>query len=191
MKSKKEIAILFFLIAVLAFYISSKKSDKTHYELPEVRGISKTEITKISIIKQGSEIVLNKEGGDWVVGDKKYPADSSLVDKIIDTISDLTVTALASESKNYVIYELDEKGSVQVELYQGNERARKITLGKNTPTHQQTFVMLDDDHRVYHSKGAIRQDLDRTAAATTWCTAGSDARSKSCSTATAGQSLPR
>ena len=61
-----------------------------------------------------------------------------------------------------MIYELDEKGSVQVELYQGNERARKITLGKSTPTQQQTFVMIDDDHRVYHSKGAIRRDLDRT-----------------------------
>ncbi len=162
MKSKKEIAILFFLIAVLAFYISSQKSDKTHYELPEVKEISKAEITKISIKKQDSEIVLIKDGVDWVIGDKKYPADSSLVDKIVDTISGLTLTALASESRNYAIYDLGEKGRVQVEAYKGDEPSRKITAGKNTPTNRQTFVMIDDDHRVYHSKGPIRKDFDLT-----------------------------
>jgi hypothetical protein len=162
MKPKKEIAILFFLIVVLGFYISSQNSDKTHYELPEVKEIAKDEITKISIRKKGSEIVLVQDGGNWLVSDEKYPADRSLVDKMINTISGLALTALASESKNYAIYELDEKGRVEVEAYMGDKPARKVTAGKNTPTQQQTFVMINDDHRVYHSKGPIRRDLDLT-----------------------------
>lgn len=162
MKSKKEIAILFFIISVLAFYISSQKDEKTHYELPDVSKIETNEIAKISIKKKGSEILLVKEGDKWLVSDKKYPADSSMVDKMIDAISGLTLTALASESKNYGIYELDEKGRVEVEAYKGDKLLRKITIGKNTPTYHQTFVMLDDDHRVYHSKGTIRREFDRT-----------------------------
>jgi hypothetical protein len=123
MKSKKEIAILFFLIVVLAFYISSQKSDKTHYELPEIKEIAKDEITKISIRKKDSEIILTQDGGIWLIGDKKYPADISVVDKIIDTISGLTLTALASESENYAIYELDEKGRIEVQVYVEDKRA--------------------------------------------------------------------
>ena len=49
MKGKKEIAILFFLIVVLVFYISSRKGEKTHYKLPEPGQMQKDEITKRSI----------------------------------------------------------------------------------------------------------------------------------------------
>jgi hypothetical protein len=81
---------------------------------------------------------------------------------MLNAVSGLTLTALASESKNYAMYELDEKGRVSVEAFSGDDLLRKINIGKNTPTHHQTFVMLDDDYRVYHSKGTIRRDFDRT-----------------------------
>ena len=112
MKGKKEVAILFFIIAVLAFYISSQKDEKTHYELPAVKEIEAADISKISIKKKDSEIVLVKENDQWRVSDKKYPADSQLVQNMLDAISGLTLTALASESKNYAMYELDDKSRV-------------------------------------------------------------------------------
>ncbi|HDY89929.1 MAG TPA: DUF4340 domain-containing protein [bacterium] len=162
MKGKNELAILIFLIAVLAFYISNQKDEKTHYELPDVKEIQTGDISKINIEKKGFAIVLVKEAGKWLIGDKKYPADKSMVENMLNAVSGLTLTALASESKNYAMYELDEKGRVSVEAFSGDDLLRKISIGKNTPTHHQTFVMLDDNHRVYHSKGTIRRDFDRT-----------------------------
>ncbi len=113
MKRKNEAAILIFLIAVLAFYISSQKDEKTHYELPEVKEIQTGDISKINIKKKDSGIVLVKEAGKWLVGDKKYPADNTMVEGMLNAVSGLTLTALASESKNYVIYELDERAGSQ------------------------------------------------------------------------------
>lgn len=162
MKGKKEIAILFFIIAVLAFYISSRKSEKTHYELPEVSQIQAHEISKINIKKKSLQTVLVREGDTWLIGDRKYPADSTMVDNMLKAISGLTLTALVSESENYAIYELDENGRVEVEVFKEERLVRKISIGKNTPTHHQTFVMLDDDPRVYHAKGTIRREFDRT-----------------------------
>ena len=107
MKGKKEFALLFFIIAVLAYYITSEKSDRTHYDLPEIDKINTEDISKITINRYGSEIVVVREGGVWFVGPEKYPADSSLVGNMLDGISGLNVTALASESENYSIYELD------------------------------------------------------------------------------------
>ena len=162
MKGKKELAILFFLITVLAFYISSQKDEKTHYELPDIKEIQAGDISKISIKKKDSEIVLVRESDKWLISDKKYPADNTLVENMLNAISGLTLTALASESKNYAMYELDDKNRVSVEAFKGDSLLRKINIGKNTPTHHQTFVMIDDNHRVYHSKGTIRREFDRT-----------------------------
>jgi hypothetical protein len=44
MKGKNELAILFFLIVVLAFYISNRKDEKTHYEMPDVKQIQTGDI---------------------------------------------------------------------------------------------------------------------------------------------------
>ncbi|HDH04196.1 MAG TPA: DUF4340 domain-containing protein [Nitrospirae bacterium] len=162
MKGKKEIAILFFVIAVLAFYISSRKSEKTHYELPGIQKIRTGDITKISLKKKGSEIELAKENDKWLINDRKYPADNAVIDSMLNAISGLTLTALASESGNYAIYDLDKEKRIEVEAYKGSDLLRKINVGKITPTYKQTFVMLDNDHRVYHAKGALRREFDRT-----------------------------
>ena len=161
-KGKKEIAILFFVIAVLVFYISSQKSEKTHYELPDIQKIRTGDITKISLKKKGSEIVLAKENDKWIINDRKYPADNAVIENMLNAISDLTLTALASESGNYAIYELDNENKIEVEAYKNSDLLRKINVGKITPTYKQTFVMLDNDPRVYHAKGDLRREFDRT-----------------------------
>jgi hypothetical protein len=119
MKIKKEYVVLFFVIAVLVYYISSKRSDRTHYELPEVRKIQKADISKISIRKKDSDVVLIREGDGWLVGPNRYLASDSGVEKIINGISGLKLTAMVSESKNYPLYELDEEHVIEVEAYRG------------------------------------------------------------------------
>ncbi len=162
MKSKKEIAILFFIIAVLVFYISSRKDEKTHYTLPEAPEIAADDITKITIKKKGSETVLVREGGRWLVGEKKYPADEKKVKDMLKRISDLTLTALASESKNYAVYELDEKNRIEVAAYKGDRLLRRLNIGKPAASYRFTFVMLDDDPRVFQAKGEIKSEFSRT-----------------------------
>lgn len=161
MKLKKEFAILFFIIAVLVFYIYSEKGDKTHYDLPDVEKIKTEDISKLNIRKQDSEIVLIRENDTWLVGPKKFPADSSIVDRMLEGISGLTLTALASESRNYSIYELDEKHRIDVDTYKGNELIRKVSIGKPAPSYRHTFILLDEDHRVFHANGNIKSDFDK------------------------------
>ncbi|NOZ69878.1 MAG: DUF4340 domain-containing protein, partial [Deferribacteres bacterium] len=148
MKSKKEIAILFFIIAVLVFYITSQKEEKTHYKLPEAPEIATDDITRITIKKKGSETVLVKEGDRWLVGEKRYPADEKKVKDMLKGISGLTLTALASESKNYAVYELDDKNRIEVSAYKGDRLLRRLNIGKPASSYRFTFVMLDDDPRV-------------------------------------------
>lgn len=161
MKGKKEIAILFFIIAVLVFYIYSEKDEKTHYDLPGIEQFDADVISKIHIRKKDMEIAIVKENDIWFVGDRKYPADSVLIDNMTGTITGLTLTALASESGNYAIYELGKEKRIEVEVYEGDKLLRKITIGKPATSFRHTFIMLDDDPRVYHAEGNIRSVFDK------------------------------
>ena len=162
MKGKKEIAILFFIMAVLVFYIKSEKTDKTSYELPDITKIETGDISSFTISNADSEIVLVKENNTWLVGPKKYPADPSTIDKMLTQISGISLTALASESKNYSLYELDNDKKIEVKAFKGDNVIRNISIGKPASSYKHTFVMIHDDHRVYHAEGNIRTDFSRS-----------------------------
>jgi len=162
MKGKKEIAILFFIMAVLVFYITSKKTDNTTYELPDITKIETGDISRLTISKIDSEIVLVKENNTWLVGSNKYPADPSTIDKMLTQISGISLTALASESKNYSLYELDNDKKIEVRAFKGDTIIRNISIGKPASSYKHTFVMIDNDHRVFHAEGNIRTDFSRS-----------------------------
>lgn len=161
MKGKKEFAILFFIIAVLAFYIFSEKGEKTHYSLPAVEKIVTGDISKVSVKKKDAEINLEKVDDKWRVGAENFPADNSQVEKMLEEITGLTLTVLASETGEYAIYELDEKNRIEVEVYKGDSRLRKVVIGKPASSYRHTFVMLDDDNRVFHAAGNFRAVFDK------------------------------
>jgi hypothetical protein len=162
MKIKKEYAILFFIIAVLLYYIFSEHGGRTHYKLPEVTKIRKADISKIDIRKKGSDVTLFRGGDGWLVGPDKYPASDSRVEKIIDGITGLKLTAMVSESKNYPLYELDKDHRIEVEAYSGDRSLLKVEIGKPASSYRHTFVLLDDDYHVYHANGNLRDEFNRT-----------------------------
>ena len=162
MKIKKEIAILFFIIVVLLFYIFSEKGEKTHYQLPDIETVNTEDISKISISSKDSDITLIKGDDGWFIAPQNYPADETMVNNLVRTISVLKLTALVSESKNYSIYELDKDNRIEVESYAGDKVLRKISIGKPASSYRHTFVMLGDDHRVYHAEGNMKNEFDKT-----------------------------
>jgi len=157
----KEIAILFFIISVLVFYIFSEKKEKLHYTLPEIGTLKKDDISKLILKKKDREVLLIKKNDRWYVGENRYPADKTKVNRMLETLSDLTLTALASESGNYTIYELDDEHRIEVSAYRGERLLRKVSIGKPAPSYRHTFVLIGDDKRVYHAKGNFRYEFDK------------------------------
>jgi hypothetical protein len=162
MKIKKEIAILFFIITVLLFYIYSEKGEKTHYQLPDIETVNTEDVSKISISSKDSNIILIKGGDGWLIAPQNYPADETAVNNLVRIIAELKLTALVSESKNYSIYELDKNNSIEVESYAGDKVLRKISIGKPASSYRHNFVMLGDDYRVYHAEGNMKNEFNKT-----------------------------
>ena len=100
MKLKKEYFILTAILVALILYLTLHRSNRTHYQLPELAAVPDKQISKIEITKPGRSIVLNKKDDAWSIEPKGYPADLTKVNGMLSVIGKLKLTALVSESKN-------------------------------------------------------------------------------------------
>jgi len=162
MKVKKEYLILTGVMAALILYLVLHRSDRTHYKLPDITRVSGKQISKLEIGKADKTLVLNKKDNTWYIDPKGYPADSDKVKNMIDIIEKLTLTALVSESKNYVRYDLTHDKKITVKAWNGKTLSREFDIGKAANTYQHTFVRLATDSNVYHARGDFRRKFNRT-----------------------------
>ena len=165
MKRKAETIVLVLIIAALTAYLVLKKTEKTHYSLPELPRIEKEDITRITIRKGGSELTLKRDGDRWRILPEDYPVDGAAMDRMLETIGGLRLTAMASASENYAVYGLQEGECVQVTAFKGEDLLLSIGIGKAAPSHRHTFVKLTDDSRVYHAEKNLRNSFDKEASA--------------------------
>lgn len=165
MKVRREIIVLVLIIAALSLYIFFQKRGKRHYVLPELKKIEAKDMAKMTISKPGETTALERADGRWLILPDKYPADANLVKEMADAIGSPKLTALASLSKNYPIYELDEDHRIVVEITGTGGTMRKMEIGKTAPSYRHTFVKIDDDYRIYHATGNLKSTFDRSSPA--------------------------
>ncbi|MDY6793535.1 MAG: DUF4340 domain-containing protein [Thermodesulfobacteriota bacterium] len=162
MKIKKEYIILAVIIAALLVYLSQRRTDRTLYQLADVPQISHSAITKIEITKNNTAIALVKQGDQWSIGPKKYPANGIKVNDMLDLMSKLTLTALVSESKSYNRYDLDEVNKITVKAFDKDKVKLEFDIGKAAASFRHTFVKIAGDERVFHARGSFRGKFDQT-----------------------------
>ncbi|MEA1969389.1 MAG: DUF4340 domain-containing protein, partial [Thermodesulfobacteriota bacterium] len=159
---KKEYLILAAVIALLSGYLVLHKENGNNYALPELSKIEISDITGIDIKQKEKSFLLKKDDNLWFLGDKKYPADSNKVDKMVDIVKELSVTALVSEQGSLKRYELDPENRIKVKVLSGSETIREFEIGKTAPTYNHTFIRIKGDKKVYHAKKSFRSDFDLT-----------------------------
>ena len=162
MKIKKEYFILAGVMVALILYLVLHRSNRTHYKLPDITKVSGKKISKLEVGKADKTLVLNKKDNTWYIDPKGYPADSDKVKNMLDVIEKLTLTALVSESKNYVRYDLTGDKKITVKAWHGKTLSREFDIGKAANTYQHTFVRLATDSNVYHARGDFRRKFDQT-----------------------------
>jgi hypothetical protein len=162
MKIKKEYLILILIIAALSAYLLMRSTDRTHYELPELSGLNKNEIDKIEITQDDKSIVLKKMDNRWHLEPAGYLADENKVNAMLNVLENLTLTALVSEAKDYVRYDLQAEKRIAVRAWRGDLLQRSFDIGKAASSLRHTFVRLDGDSRVFHAADNFRSKFDFT-----------------------------
>jgi hypothetical protein len=163
MKNTKEYMILAVVILALAGYLFVKKSDRLHYTLPATPAIAKDGIVRLELFKGGRKTILTKKDGAWFISPENYPADVGKMDRITDAIAHLTLDTLASESGDYLRYDLTEDKKITVQVFGDKSTGTLFSfdIGKRAATNRHTFVMIEGDKRVFQAQGNFRNDFEQ------------------------------
>jgi hypothetical protein len=161
MKSmKKETLILGVVIIALLGYLLLRKTNRVHYDIPTLDTVKVEDIDKIEIKKADKTIVLMKKEDNWVIEPNGYPTDKTKIDNITKNVAGLTLTDLASRSKNYTRYDLLKDKSIAVKAFQKDKVLRDYEIGKVASTYGHTFVKIKDDENVYYARESFRNHFD-------------------------------
>ena len=144
------------VIVVLSLYLIFNQGDRTLYELPDLKPILSSKISRMTLDSSEGSIVFTRKAGGWVINEEAYPGDETNIKRVIDIVTNLRLTTLISESKNYGRYDLDPEHAITVKAWEGDKLVREFDVGKAASGHRQTFVRLADDYRVYHAGEGFR-----------------------------------
>ena len=162
---KKEYIILIILIIGLSAYIGLKKDDQVHYELPTIPQVDTTRIDRMEISKTGRLVILDRGEKGWTVTDEKFPANPDEIKQILDTLKQIKLSALVSETKDLARYELNDTHAVKVKTLADKKVLSSVVIGKTAPSHNHTFIYLNDkDRTVYQANGNFKNQFDKAAA---------------------------
>lgn len=164
MKTRKLVLIIadVLLLAVCIIQLALSARDTTKYfnlkDKPDT----------LEFITPMEKFSLYKDGEDWFVGDKKYPASLSMVDSYIDAISNIRAldkVGNISSGNNAEKYELTDGKTITVTAKLGDKVLRTITIGKTAVSSSQCYATIDGGKDIYLVSGGINDTLDTSVAA--------------------------
>jgi hypothetical protein len=163
MKVKKEYAILAAAIATLALYLVLRPDGHHQNRLPQPPTVDSAAIDRLVITKSdNTSLELYADDNQWHIGPQGYRSDAAKAKNMVKTISELTLTAMVSESGSYERYGLTPSEKTRVQAFGKGALLRAFDIGRPAPTQQHTFVLVQGDATVYHARGQIGRTFDHT-----------------------------
>ncbi len=156
--------VIFFAVDPFGLFKPSEEERAASQGLSQVLcDFTKMQITAFEIQPAGAEAfrVFNEAGGNqWYVQikDRKYRADQTRVDKLLEQVPGLKAEGSATKSKDkHALYEVDEGLGIGLKVFTGSETpAVSFIVGKADTSYQGCFVRLGDDPAVYRANQNIK-----------------------------------
>ena len=164
MKTRKLVLIIadVLLLAVCIIQLALGARDTTKYFN------LKDQPDSIEIVTPSETISLYKEGDDWFVGQQKYPANISVVDSIIDALSNIRALDKVGSTSNDTVadrYDLVAGKKTTVTAKLGDKLLRSLEIGKTAVSSSQCYAALDGGKDIYLISGGINDTFDTSVAA--------------------------
>lgn len=164
MKTRKLVLIIadvvLLAVCLVQFFLSAR--DTTKYFT------FKDEPDSLEIVTPQETISLYKEGEDWFIGEKKYPASMSMVDSYISAIKNIRAldkVGSIANGNNVERYELTDSKKTIVTAKLGDKVLRTIEIGKTAVSSSQCYMTVDGGKDIYLVSGGVNDTFDTSVAA--------------------------
>lgn len=159
MNRKKIITLSAIVLLLVLIGVKELLKQDTVPALAKIEGT----IDKIEIGRDATTLILEKSGDTWLIGTEKFPVSKAASDKIVSIVQDLRLYEKVSAKKNYEKYDLGDKG-VTLKAYSSGKVVREITVGKQSSSSSQAYLLLKDDPAVYLAGNFSVNDLRKGVA---------------------------
>jgi len=160
-------AITFFILFILYYLFENPfGSRKKEEPLNLIPGFDKAKAASILIKSpEKGELNLKKEDKTWKVlsDNKTYVADTSPVDKLLDTVEKMKAETIASKNpKNFDSFEVTDGKGIEVKI---DDASRKnlahLYVGKSGPDIFSTYIRAKDSNRVILISGILKNVFEK------------------------------
>lgn len=109
----------------------------------------KESVDSIEITSSKGSVKLVKEGENWFVGDKKYPADSDDAEDLAEALTSIkTLGVLTRSTADESRYGLDENTKITVKGSKDGKILRTLYVGKDSSTGSQSYIKIGDSSEI-------------------------------------------
>ncbi len=119
----------------------------------------------ITIVNEKGTVNIVNENGAWFVGDKKYPANESSIDSIIESISSIRAldkVGSASNDASLNRYELNEGKKLTISVSKGGKILRSLEVGKDATATSQGYITVDGGKDIYLASGNLKYTFNKS-----------------------------
>lgn len=119
----------------------------------------------ITIIGEKGTVELKNENGTWIIGDKKYVANESSVESIIETISSIRAldkVGSANSESALLRYDLTDGKKITLTAYKDGKALRTLEIGKEATASSQGYITVDGGKDIYLASGSLRFNLNKS-----------------------------
>lgn len=164
MKTRKLVLIIadVVLLAVCVVQLALSARDTTKYFS------FKEEPDFIEIVTPDETISLSKDGDNWFIGEKRYPANLSIVDGYISALKNIRAldkVGNVTSGTNAERYEFTDGKKTVVTAKLGDKVLRTIEIGKTAVSSSQCYVTVDGGKDIYLVSGGINDTFYTSVAA--------------------------
>ena len=162
---QNRLLLLFSALVVLlgvAYLTGVFEQNASTVDVPTL-AIPADDLEQLRIEAPAQTIALARQGSHWLLTEPmQAQTDSATVARFVQDLGNLELEAIASNNpERYTRYGVDSTATVVTASWGG--QSHRLVVGKQGPDFQAVYVRLDDDPRVYATRGRLAppQDLDR------------------------------
>ncbi len=157
-KRRKEIYILVVIVVALLILLLLPKKNSVNYELPKLKKVSAQEADKIIITHKNIKKEFLRKGSLWKVN--SFKGNKERIQELLNTVINLKIIDMVSQSGNYLRYGLDDKDKISLEvLSKGGNKLLSFFAGALDGTYGSTYIILPNDKKVYKIRGSLKDEL--------------------------------
>ena len=173
-----SVVLITLLIITLIITFSDNKKDRGNFR-SEIISFKIPDITRIEIASSRNDLpfsISKMSEGQWEIEreDKRFAAESSQVDNLLHTLSNLKAKQVVAKSRNnWDQYSVDDSLGTKLRLYKGNALAADIVAGRmsfsqsRNPYQQYpdaiSYIRLASEETVYAVEGMLTMSLNQSA----------------------------